>query len=91
MTGVRNDPPLLDDEATQIARKVAGRAILRLGVLEVAMLVTAVFLCLLAGAVIALLVATSFDFSFRLAWTVASLLLFIVPAVVAWRREKSSL
>jgi hypothetical protein len=82
---------MLDEKATQLARKVAGRAILRLGLLEVAMLVMAVFLCLLAGAVIALLVTTSFGVSFRWTWSVASLLLFLVPALVAWRREKSTL
>ena len=90
MTGGREEPPLLDDEATRIARKVAGRAIMRLGLLELAMLVTAVFLCLLAGGVLALLVSTTFPVSFRLAWAVASLVLFVVPAVFAWRRERRS-
>jgi hypothetical protein len=52
------------------------------------MLIAAVFLCLLAGAVVALLVTTSFGVSFRWAWSVTSLLVFLIPALVAWRREK---
>lgn len=90
MTGGREEPPVLDDEATRLARKVTGRAIMRLGLLELAMLVTAVFLCLLAGGVLALLVSTTFAVSFRLAWAVASVALFVVPATFAWRRERSS-
>jgi hypothetical protein len=86
-----DDPLAVDDEGTRITREVAARAILRLRVLEVAMLVGTVFLCLLAGAVLALLLATSLGLSFRTTWAVASLLLFTVPAMVAWRRERRSL
>lgn len=90
MTRVREEPPEPDDEATRIARKVAGRAIRRLGLLELAMLVTAVFLCLAAGGILALLVSTTFPVSFRLAWAVASLAVFVIPALFAWRNEQSS-
>ena len=91
MTEIGNERPLLDDEATRIARRVTGRAVLRLEALEIAMLGAIVVLCLLGGALIALLISALFGVPFRWAWSVASLLLFVVPALVAWRRERDDL
>lgn len=76
-----------DEEGSRIAREVAGRAIRRLGIFEGVILVAAVGVALLAGAVVAFLVSPA-GLPFRPTWTVASLVFLIVPAVLVWFRDR---
>lgn len=72
--------------AAEAARRVARRAVRRLDALEMALLVTAVFLALGGGAVVAWLLRVAFGFHFRWVWVAASLLLFLVPGATAYRK-----
>ncbi len=60
----------------------------RLSILEYVFLLAAVVLALLGGALAAWGLQAGLGLPFRLTWAVTSLLLFIVPAVVVWRRER---
>lgn len=82
---VRDD----DEEGSRIAREVAGRAIRRLGLLEAAIMAAAVALSLLAGALVAFLLAAS-GLPFRATWAVASVLFFVIPALAIWLRDRRS-
>ena len=68
-------------------RKVADRAIRRLGILEVLILAGAALAALVGGALAAFLAASGFGWPFRPTWLVASLLFFVVPGLVAWSRS----
>lgn len=71
----------------RITREVAGRAVRRLDVLEYFILLAALILALLGGALVAWILAASTGFPFRISWAVASLLLFIVPGGTVYLRE----
>jgi len=71
----------------RITREVAGRAVRRLDVLEYFILLAAVILALLGGALVAWILGTEVGFPFRISWAVASLLLFIVPGGIVYLRE----
>lgn len=75
-----------DDEGARV-RAVTARAIRRLDMLEYAILAAAACLAILAGALVAWLLASVTTWGFRTIWLVASVLLFVVPAAVAWRRD----
>jgi len=70
----------------RLTHEVASRAIKRLDILEWVILVGAVVLSLVGGALVAALLSTSVDLSFRPTWAVASLTLFGVPGIIAVRR-----
>ena len=70
------------------ARKVMARAIWRLNVLEYVMLGMAAALSLGGGALVAWILMTSFGVPFRPSWVIASLLLFIIPGLVVFGRER---
>jgi hypothetical protein len=74
------------DEA-RATREIAGRALRRLDVLEYVILLAALILALLGGALVAWLLTATAGLSFRIGWAVSSLLLFIVPGGTVYLRE----
>jgi len=84
----QGERPLDQDRAkAEEARRIADRAIKRLNVLEYLILLAAVLLALLGGAVVAWALAATVGLSFRASWAVASLLLFIIPGGSVYLRE----
>jgi predicted lysophospholipase L1 biosynthesis ABC-type transport system permease subunit len=69
-------------------RRVTTRAVRRLNVLEYVILGVAAALAMLAGLLAALVLGAALDLPFRPTWIVASLVLFIVPATVAYLRAQ---
>ena len=76
-----------EEKETKIAREVMGRAIRRLNALEYMILVLAVVLALVGGAVVGWLLSFSFAVPFRWGWAGASLLLFLIPGGVVYVRD----
>ncbi len=72
----------------EAARQVVSRAIRRLNVLETLILGVAVGIALLGGWLGALLARSAFGLPLRTTWMVLSVLLFVVPAVLAWTMER---
>lgn len=68
-------------------QEVAARALRRLDALEYVILLAALVLALLGGALVAWILASTLGFPFRIGWAVASLLLFIVPGGTVYLRE----
>ena len=83
----RSSPGGVADPHIAAVRKVADRAIRRLGILEVLILAGAALAALVGGALAAFLAASGFGWPFRPTWFVASLLFFVVPGLVAWSRS----
>lgn len=81
---------LLGEEEAEIAREVMDRAIRRLDLLEYFILLFALLLALLGGALVAWVLGRSLGLPFRWTWAGASLLLFIVPGGFAYLRERRS-
>ena len=81
----RHDP---GEEETRIARDAMNRAMRRLGVLEAILLGAAAIAALAGGWLAALLARSAFGFPFRTTWLVSSLLLFVIPGVLAWTMGK---
>jgi len=82
---VEGDLP--EDGVPEEVRETVVRAIRRIAVLEWVLLGVIVVLSLLGGAVIALLVVSLVELPYRLTWAVASIAIFVVPAVTVWRKE----
>lgn len=80
--GAGDDGPHLE------TRRMMARASRRLGILEMVFLVAAVVLALLGGALAAYGLQEGLGVPFRPTWAVVSLLLFVVPAALVWRRER---
>lgn len=74
-------------EHTDQTREVMERAIRRLNILEYVILGATGLLALLGGALVAWLVSSMVEVSFRVSWVVASLLLFVIPGAVVYSRE----
>lgn len=70
-------------EAALAARRVTERAIRRLDFLEWVIIIGAMFIATLGGALIAWLIGVPSGFGFRPTWVVASLVLFVVPGSIA--------
>ena len=88
----RDEPPATAADA-RAARKVMGRAIRRLGVLEALLVAAAAVAAIVGGWLVALLGQGAFGATFGATWVVASLALFVVPgaaALVAERRSRRS-
>lgn len=81
--GRRYDPDEVD-----AAREVTARAIRRLNILEYVILFFALVLALLGGALVAWVVSSSTELSFRWVWAGASLLLFVLPGALVYLRER---
>lgn len=77
-----------DEAASRQVRQVAERAIRRLNVLEYVILAAAAGLALLAGGLAALVLDAALGLPFRTTWLVASLVLFVIPAWIAYSRER---
>ena len=73
-------------------RKVVSRAAWRLNVIEIAVLVLAAVLSLIAGAITALMFADLTDISYRSIWMVSSVLFFGIPGffVIFRKSEQGS-
>ena len=76
-------PSHADREAARRAREVTQRAIRRLDVFEGVLMVGGVALALVSGAVVAWLLSGIWGWPFRPVWIVASLVLFVVPGLIA--------
>jgi uncharacterized membrane protein len=76
-----------EQKELKAARVVTSRAIWRLNVLEYFILLAAVGLALLGGALVAWTLSTLAGLSFRWCWAGSSLLLFIVPGGIVYLRE----
>ena len=74
-------------DGNRAVREEMERVIRRLNVLEYLILGAAALMALGGGALTALLLKESFGSSFRTAWFVSSLLLFLVPGVFVLRKE----
>lgn len=66
------------------------RVIRRLNALELLILVAAVFFALGGGALVAFLLSSGTELPFRPTWAVLSLLLFVLPGVAVFGRERRS-
>lgn len=77
-----------DPKEIEAARRVTRRAIRRLDVLEYIILLIALGLALLGGALVAWVLSSGTDLSFRWVWAVTSLLLFVVPGGFVYLRER---
>lgn len=80
----RNPTP----EDVEEVRQVVSRAIRRLNVLETLILGAAVVIALAGGWLGALLAHSVVGLPVRTTWMVLSLLLFVIPGVLAWTMEK---
>ena len=69
-------------------RRMMETAIRRLNTLEYLVLAVAVGLALLAGALAAWMAESLMGASFRLAWALSSVLFFVVPGWIVFRRER---
>jgi hypothetical protein len=76
-----------EKEAARVTSEVARRAIRRLDFLEWVILAVAVGFAIGGGALVAWILAGSSS-AFRTVWMVTSVLLFIVPGVIAFARLK---
>jgi hypothetical protein len=75
------------DDQAEAAREVMDRALRRLNILEYLILLLALGLALLGGALVAWILHTAFGLPFRWGWAGASLLLFLVPGGSVYFRE----
>jgi hypothetical protein len=88
----REDPgsPKFTPEEAEAAREIMDRAIRRLNALEYVILLFALVMALVGGALVAWVLGMALGFPFRWSWAGASLLLFIVPGGFAYLRERRS-
>jgi uncharacterized membrane protein len=77
-----------EEAAARVLRDVAAQAARRLAWIEWVIYGAAAVLAVAAGALVALLVTRPLGLPFRPTWMVASMLLFVVPAFVSFRRER---
>ena len=77
-------------EAHPETRRMMETAIRRLNVLEYVILGVAMALALLAGALAAWMAESLTGAPFRLTWALSSLLFFVVPGWVVFRRERQA-
>jgi len=71
----------------EASREALNWVLRRLNVLEYLILLLAVVLALLGGALVAWVLSSSLGFSFRWSWAIGSLLLFILPGGFVYLRE----
>jgi uncharacterized membrane protein len=77
-----------DDNRDRAVREMMAQAVTRLGIIEYLLLGLAVGGALLAGALTGWLAMEGLGWSFRWTWGVSSLLYFLVPAGIAWRKAR---
>jgi len=76
-----------EGKGAEEARIVAERALRRLSLLEYLILLAAVVLALLGGALVGWILKTALGSPFRIGWSVSSLLLFTLPGGTVYLRE----
>ena len=79
---------MMHGDAHPETRRMMETAIRRLNVLEYLILGVAMGLALLAGALAAWMAESLIGASFRLSWALSSLLFFVVPGWIVFRRER---
>tara|TARA_B100000809_G_scaffold210326_1_gene213592 strand:- start:1538 stop:1855 length:318 start_codon:yes stop_codon:yes gene_type:complete len=79
---------MMHGDAHPETRRMMETAIRRLNVLEYLILGVAMGLALLAGALAAWMAESLMGASFRLTWALSSLLFFVVPGWIVFRRER---
>ena len=80
-----------DEEEARVIREVAARAIRRLDLLEWVLFIGSALLAIGGGALVAWVLSASAELEFRPTWIVASIVLFVVPGLIALlhaRREE---
>ncbi len=77
-----------DAAESQVARVAASRAIRRLGLFENVALATAAITAMLGGWVLAYLLSRGAGLPFRPSWLASSFLLFAIPALFFFLRER---
>jgi peptidoglycan/LPS O-acetylase OafA/YrhL len=77
-----------DEGGYEETRRDMERVIRRLNALEYLILLGAAGLALGGGALVAFLLTAGNDWSFRLVWGVAALLLFVLPGALVLGRER---
>lgn len=70
-------------------RKMMATAVRRLNLFEYLLLGATMMLALLGGAITALVLQVALEFPFRISWTVASLLLFIIPGAAVYLKKRT--
>lgn len=88
MTDSRDAGPASD--SYDGTREEMDRAIRRLDVLEWLILLLAIGLALVGGALVAFILSSGTELSFRLAWVGSSILLLLVPGAVVWIQTRRS-
>ena len=81
-------PTPWEKEAAKATREVTRRAIRRLDILEWVILAAAAALAVVGGLVVAMLFVGRSGSGFRGTWIATSLLLLIVPGVIALARQR---
>ncbi len=64
------------------------RAVRRLGVIELLLLLLAALAALLAGALTGWILNQALAWSFRWSWSVSSMVYFVVPGGIAWWKSR---
>lgn len=77
-----------EEDGFRETREEMERAIRRLNALELVILLAAVFFALGGGALVAWFVSTGTELPFRPTWAVLSLLLFVIPGLAVFGRER---
>lgn len=70
-------------------RKMMATAVRRLNVFEYLVLGATMVLALLGGAITALVLQITVGFPFRISWTIASLLLFVIPGGTVYLKQRA--
>lgn len=82
------EPTHEDAKRSHAAREAMDRAIRRLNLLEFIILGGAALAAVVGGWLTAWLARNALGAPFRFTWILASLLLFVVPGVLVWSRER---
>lgn len=77
------------EQEAELARQVMDRAVRRLNILEYLILLLALVLALVGGALVAWILNTLLGAPFRISWALGSLLLFMVPGGLVYLRERA--
>ena len=86
--GSEQRPTHGDARRSEAAREAMDRANRRLNLLEFIILGGAALAAVVGGWLTAWLARNALGVPFRLTWVLASLLLFVVPGVLVWSRER---
>lgn len=74
---------------SRASQKMMERAVRRLGIIELLLLLLAAVAALLAGALTGWILRDALGWSFRWSWSVSSIVYFVVPGGIAWWRIRN--